>query len=470
MTVAEPTVATDGTYRGRIVAVEPGGNEAIAAADRHGLPRQLLWTWTSPNLEFATIFVGVLAITAYGMNFWQAAVGIVIGTAMGAAAHWVLSARGPLHGVPQMVLGRLAFGYRGNAVPAGLMALTAGVGWFATNSVSGAFALSTLFGIGPLVSLVIIVLVQTMFAFFGHNLVQAFERWAFPVLAVIFAIAAIVILSKADFGAPPPAGHAGGMGGFLLTVGTAFGYAAGWTPYAADYTRYLPTTVSTVRTGFFAAAGLFLSCVVLEVVGAASVTIGPSTSTNPTEAFTSQLPSPLGRATLLAIAMGAIAANSLNIYSGAMAFVTIGVRLPHHLARAFVTLFFGVAGFVVAWWALADAAASYEAFLLIIAYWIGPWLGVVFADQYLRRGQAVSGILYDRSYTNWPGLVSFLIGLVVSVLLFCNQAKFVGVLARMFPQLGDVTFFVGFLIAAGCYLLFARSRIRGEVTSSAVAS
>jgi nucleobase:cation symporter-1, NCS1 family len=336
------------------------------------------------------------------------------------------------------------------------------VGWFATNSVSGAFALSTLFRVGPLPSLTIVVLVQTMFAFFGHNLVQASQRWAFPVLAVIFAVASVVILAKADLGAPPPAGGIGGVGGFLLTVGTAFGYAAGWTPYAADYARYLPRTVSTVRTGFFAAAGLFVSCVVLEIVGAASVTDGPSSTSNPTEAFTSQLASPLAKATLLAIAIGAVAANSLNIYSGAMAFVTIGVRLPHHPARAFVTLFFGVAGFLVAWWALADAAASYEAFLLIIAYWIGPWLGVMFADQYLRRGQAVSGILYDRSYANRPGLVSFVLGLVVSVLLFSNQQKFVGFLARMFPQLGDITFFAGFVIAAGCYLMLARSRLGSE--------
>lgn len=55
----------------------------------------------------------------------------------------------------------------------------------------------------------------------------------------------------------------------------------------------------------------------------------------------------------------------------------------------------------MAWWALPDAAHSYEAFLLIIAYWVGPWLGVVFADQYLRRGQPVAHLLYDRSYTNW---------------------------------------------------------------------
>lgn len=460
MAVAEPT--TDGTYRDRIVAVEPGGNEYIAEADRHGKPSQLFWTWTSPNLEFATVFVGMLAVLAFGMNFWQASLGIAIGTGLGAVAHYVLSARGPLHGVPQMVLGRLAFGFKGNAVPAVLMSVTAGVGWFATNSVSGAFALSTLFGFAPIVGLVIIVLLQTGLAFFGHNLVQAFERWAFPVLAVVFVLASVSIFAHADFGAPAPAGGVGGMGGFLLTVGTSFGYAAGWTPYAADYTRYLPATVSTVRTGFFAAAGLFLSCAVLEIVGAASATVGEASLADPTGSFTSELSSWLAKATLLAIAIGAIAANSINIYSGAMAFVTIGIKLPPHIARALVTAFFGVAGFAIAWWALADAAASYEAFLLIIAYWIGPWLGVVFADQYLRRGQAVAGFLYDRSYSNWNGLLSFLVGLVASVALFSNQEKFVGVVAKAVPQLGDITFFIGFLLAGGCYLALCRAKITAE--------
>jgi NCS1 nucleoside transporter family len=462
MTVAEPT--SEGTYRDRIVAVEPGGNEFISEADRHGKPSQLFWTWTSPNLEFATIFVGMLAVLAFGMNFWQATAGIIIGTGLGAIAHYFLSARGPLHGVPQMVLGRMAFGFKGNAVPSVLMSVTAGVGWFATNSVSGAFALSTLFGFTPLIGLIIIVIVQTGFAFFGHNLVQAFERWAFPVLAVIFAAASIAIFMHADFGAAAPTGGVGGMGGFLLTVGTAFGYAAGWTPYAADYTRYLPSTVSTARTGFFASAGLFISCAVLEIVGAASSTVGEASLADPTGSFTSELASWLAKATLIAIAIGAIAANSINIYSGAMAFVTIGIKLPAHIARALVTVFFGVAGFAIAAWALKDAAASYEAFLLVIAYWIGPWLGVVFADQYLRRGQKIAGFLYDRSYSNWNGLLSFAIGLVVSVLLFSNQEKFVGYVVRAVPQLGDITFFVGFLLAGGAYLLLCKSKIAGELS------
>src|SRR4029077_721889 len=103
-----------------------------------------------------------------------------------------------------------------------------------------------------------------------------------------------------------------------------------------------------------------------------------------------QVPSPLAKAALLAIAIGAIAANSINIYSGAMAFVTLGIKLPHHIARALVTVFFGVAGFVLAWWALPDAAQSYEAFLLIIAYWIDTWLAVMFYNECLRQVQPVA--------------------------------------------------------------------------------
>ncbi|MBJ7384543.1 MAG: cytosine permease, partial [Mycolicibacterium sp.] len=70
--------------------------------------------------------------------------------------------------------------------------------------------------------------------------------------------------------------------------------------------------------------------------------------------------------------------------------------------------------------------------------------------------------LYDRSYTNWNGLLSFVIGLVASVLLFANQEKLVGLVTRAVPQLGDVTFFVGFLLAGGCYLLLCRSKIARE--------
>lgn len=462
---ATPDISADPAaveYGGKVLAVEPGGNEPIPLEARHGKPRGLFWTWTAPNLEFATIFVGVISVAYFGLSFWQAVGAVVLGNLLGAVAHFLLSAEGPLHGVPQMVLGRLAFGHNGNILPATFMAVMCGVGWFATNSVSGAFALATLLGITPLAGLIVIVVLQTAFAFFGHNLVQRFERLAAPILAVVFLIGAVIIFSKSDVSAGSAEGGFS-MGGFLLAVGASFGYTAGWTPYAADYTRYLPPTVSKMQTGLFASAGLFLSCTLLMVVGAASMTIGAPTSDNPTDAFTANFPSAIADLTLLAIAVGAIAANAINVYSGAMAFVTMGFKLPVGAQRALVSVFFGVVGFLVAWWALADAAASYEAFLLLVAYWIGPWLGVVFADRVLRREPPSLELLYDRKYTNWGGLAAFVIALVASVLLFCNQERFVGFVVRAVPELGDIGAFVGFAIAFIAYLLLARSRVEKSV-------
>jgi NCS1 family nucleobase:cation symporter-1 len=448
---ATGAVATEpvrpGDYGTKVVAVEPGGVEYISSTERHGRPSQLLWTWSSPNLEFATIFVGVIAISVFGLSFWQAVLAIVIGNVLGAAAHGVLSARGPGYGVPQMVLSRAAFGYWGNVLPAGLMSITAGIGWFAVNSVSGAFALNALTGLPKLLCLAIIVVVQIAVAFFGHNLVQAFERYAFIFLGVIFVIASVLILIKTHPGAPvKPV-----PGGFLLTAGAAFGYAAGWNPYATDYTRYLPANASRRAVGGWAAIGLFLSCVLLEIVGAASVTAGGTSADNPTGAFTGQLPSVLGDLTLLAIAVGAVAANVLNIYSGAMSFLTLGLRLRAAFRRALVALVFGALGFLLAWSGLSDAAGKYESFLLVIAYWIGPWLGVFFTDQFLRRGKRVDDLLYAKWYQNWAGPIAMLVGIVVSVLLFSNQSEFVGVVADHVPAVGDITFAVGFVLSALLY-------------------
>src|SRR5215467_9555651 len=179
-------VVREGDYGASLTTVEPGGAEFIALHERHGRPIQLFWTWTSPNLEFATVFVGVLAIAAFGLSFTQAVLAIVIGTGVGAITQGILSARGPSHGVPQMVLSRLGFGYWGNALPAGLNSITAGIGWFAVNSVSGTFALNALTGMPKVLCLLIVVLIQVVVAFFGHNLVQAFEKYALIFLGVVF--------------------------------------------------------------------------------------------------------------------------------------------------------------------------------------------------------------------------------------------------------------------------------------------
>jgi NCS1 nucleoside transporter family len=452
--------------------VEPGGAEFIPLTERHGRPLGLFWTWTSPNFEFATVFVGVIPIIFFKETFTQAVLAIVLGTALGSLAQAVLSARGPKYGMPQMMLSRISFGRFGNILPAGINSLVAGVGWFAVNSVSGTLALSALTKWSEVLCLALISLVQIAVAFLGHNLVQVFEKFAFPVLAVIFIAVTVILLSKTNTTIAPSffGTGSGGIGGFLISLGATFGYAAGWNPYASDYTRYLKPDVSGRAVGAFAGLGVFLSCVVLELGGAAAVSAAPKADwfDNPTASYVGGVTPWLGDLALLAIALGAISANVLNVYSGALSFTTLGIKIPVSARRAVVAAVFGVAGFFLAWSGLSDAGAKYNNFLLVIAYWIGPWLGVYLTDQFLRRGQDVSTLITDRRHNPWIGPAAMLLGMAVSIPLFSNQTDFTGAIVKNHPALGDLTFEVGFLLAALAYaagyqLLGLGRRTPGEV-------
>ncbi len=453
-------VIREGDYGTKVGTVEPGGIEEIPQSERHGSPIQLLWTWTSPNLEFATVFVGVLGVLAFNLSVMQSLAAIVLGNALGAAGHAFLSMRGPRYGVPQMVLGRPAFGRFGNAIPSLLGSLVAGIGWFAVNSVSGAFALNTLFhSISIKLALVIIVLIQVAIAFYGHNLIQVFERYAFPVLAVVFLIASVVTLSKSDLGG---GAKGGGLGGFLLETATVYGYAAGWNPFAADYARYLPSKSSSKQVGLYAGLGLFLSTTLLEFVGAASMTIAAPKDASPTDAFVGHFPTALAKLVLFCIIIGSIAANVLNIYSGSLSFLATGIKIPSHIRRAIVALVFGIGGLTLAWSAINNPKNNYENFLLVISYWIGPWLGVIVADAVLRKGKSFAHLLFKKDFENPAGPIAFVVAVVVSIWLFSNQQYYTGALAKNHPGIGDITFEVGFALAFVIYWILGSKKARNS--------
>jgi len=467
----------EGEYGDKVLALEPGGIEAIADSERHGKARNLFATWMSPNLEFATMFVGVLAVAVFGLSFAQSILAIVIGNALGATAQFILTQDGPRYGVPQMVVSRSAFGKLGNILPSIANAGAAGIGWFAVNSVSGAWALSSLTKnhLHVIPSLLIVVLVQVSIAFIGHNLVLVVERYLFPYLIVVFGVACIYVLSSSHLhlGA---AGAGKTPGGFLITVASVYGYAAGWNPFAADYARYLPKTVDRKSAGLFAGLGLFFSAAVLEIVGAAAATAGNGTgfdsSSNPTGGIVSFMPGWIGKLFLLGIVGGSICANVLNIYSGSMSFLTIGVKLGSNIRRGLFATIFGIAGFFLAKSAMGNPNNNYTNFLLTMSYWIGPWLGVVLADKFLRKGASVEKLLYSKR-ENWAGPVSFVVAISFAIWGFVNQTwntgnpknptdYINGYFVQHHPKIGDLTFWVGFIVAFVLYLILAGKKVKAE--------
>src|SRR2546421_604923 len=460
----------EGEYGERVATVEPGGIEYIPDSERHGRPLDLFWTWMSPNLEFATVFVGIIGVTLFGGSFWTVALAIVVGSALGSLTHGILSSWGPKFGVPQMVQGRAGFGFWGNALPAGLNTFTANIGWFITNSVSGALALLALFN-GPLslfwLTFTIIVVAQVVVAFFGHNLVHAFERYAFWPLVIVFGLATVFAFTHVNFvGFNPkaPVAFGGDTGAFFLVAAACFGYAAGWNPYASDYTRYLPPTTNRRMVGVWAAAGVFVSCVVIELAGAALATVS-GTKWGPTDIPTVQLhvamPDIVYYLTLLCIAVGAVCANAINIYSGTMSLVALGIRemgMTLRQRRALLAVTAGVLGYIIGLVGQANVGpgSKYEFFLLLISYWIGPWLAVVLTDYWLRRGDyGDESMFYDTKYQRWQGVAAMAIALVVSVGLFANVFSiYTGPIPNANPRIGDITFIVGFVLAGALYYAF----------------
>ncbi|MEY4078445.1 MAG: hypothetical protein RIS80_214 [Actinomycetota bacterium] len=447
-------------------AIETNDILPIPSGERHGKPWHLFTVWSSPNLEFATVFIGALAVFA-GLNVWQAILAVTLGNALAAVTHGWFSSWGPKHGVPQMVLGRTAFGLRGNIIPAGTSTLVAGIGWFAVNTTSGAFALTSLLAVAGVsvpvaLSVTIIILVQVVVAFVGHNLIQKFERYAFFYLVVVFVAVSAIIVNQASaanvFAADP--GTDFKWGAFSVGVALAYGYTQGWTPFAADFTRYLPANSNTRAVGLFAGFGNFFATTLLMSVGAIawSGVVGEGL---PTSAFVSTLPQWLGVLTLLGIAVGSVSANVLNIYSGTMSFIAAGVKLGFKTRRAIMVVIAGVFGGALSYFAVEDNFRFlFELFLLTVGYWLAPWVAIVAVDRIMRKGQDIDNLVKEESrHRNIAGPITFVVTTAVSIYLFAKAemptVQFYGIFTGPGPENGDWTALVGFISAAVMYYVLA---------------
>ena len=75
--------------------------------------------------------------------------------------------------------------------------------------------------------------------------------------------------------------------------------------------------------------------------------------------------------------------------------------------------------------------------------------------MYLRRRQdpaQIEHLLFNKKYTNWAGPVAMAVGAGVSIWLFSNQTKYVGLVPTHCAATGDLTFEVGFVLTAVIYL------------------
>jgi len=451
-------------------AIETNDVAPIPAGERHGKAWHLFTVWSSPNLEFATIFVGALAI-GFGLNIWQGILAVVVGNALAAVTHGLLSTWGPTSGLPQMVLGRNAFGKIGNLIPSGLSTLVAGIGWFAVNTVSGTLALAVLTGLQPVVALLIVIVAQVLIAFVGHNLIQVWERYTSYFLAVVWAVVAVIVFSNGANWAVAPAapGAEFPWAGFTLTAGAAYGYTAGWTPFASDYTRYLPENTNKRSLALAAGLGNFSSTTLLMTLGVIAFNPlggGSVFGPNPTHDFTALLGG-FAPITLLAITIGSISANVLNVYSGAMSFLAMGIKIGFKTRRAIMVALAGILGGIAAFLGVQDQHVGHELenFLLVVSYWVAPWIAIVVVERLMSGGKdAAARALAPK--TTFAGPVAFVIAAAFSIWGFASQVDYHGFISYNLHHfildngavvdVPDLAALVGFVTAGVLYYVLAK--------------
>ncbi|KAK0884979.1 hypothetical protein LTR87_001377 [Friedmanniomyces endolithicus] len=429
----------------RRLGAEESGIERIPESMRMDQsPRDLFTLWASANVGTATMAFGTLGPALFGLGWWDSFCCVLFFNLLGSFPAALMSTLGPKLGLRTLTIQRFSFGFW----PAKLIAfinLINMIGWAMVNTIAGAAFLYNI-GDGKLpasIAVLIIGLVALIVGMFGYHLVHQFERVSWLVMLVCFCIVA-------GFGAkhfpdvPMPTGPTEISG--VLSFGTGIiGFQISWASIAADYGVYMRETHKPWKTFLYSYMGLFLSQFLVELLGVALML----TVTN-SDAFAAAYDARgvggltgqifegygsgvrnFGKFIQAILSFSTIAAVITNIYSLGLNAQMISDRLIK-VPRLLWSLVGGGGAIIAAVAGRNHLQQVMEDFLNVVAYWLTPFLTIMFLEHILfRRGYA-----YDVSAWEDPkrlpygiaAITCWSIGTVLAILCM-SQTWWVGPIA-----------------------------------------
>ena len=427
--------------------LEVQGMAPIPEDGRYGRKFRLFTVWFAPNLVPAAVFTGTLATADFiGLSLWWGIFAIVLGNILGALPASFTAIMGPRTGMPQLPLSRIAFG-RTIAIP-GLANWLTTIAWDAINALFGSEALVVLFHLPFWLGLLIIIVAQGALAVFGFEFIHTFEKWASVILGVIFVVLTVKIALIGDISVPQQTHGGAAVGGFLLMVAIVAGFTIGYGGYASDYTRYFKSDISGWAVGWRTLAGLALSSAWLEILG---LLVASKLAADQTSAGIYHLMGGgfLGVIAMLGIAMGTVAIDAMDDYTGSLSLQSTGIRISRPVSAAIV----GVGGFALALYMYeGNVVSTFENIVLFSGYWAAPYVAIVLIEWWLRKGKVnVGSLLHLRDLeSGWEGLVALVVGFGAAV-PFMDATIFVGPVSEGPLHGGDLAYEVGFVVAGIVY-------------------
>jgi NCS1 nucleoside transporter family len=346
------------------------------------------------------------------------------------------------------------------------------LGWSSVNVIVGAQLFHAVNNDMPGWAGILVIAVATLIVcLFGYKIVHAYERWSWIPCTIIFLIVLGQFAHSGDFFNPTPLNTGLGEAGSVLSfAASVYGFATGWTSYAADYTVYQPVTRSRVSIFLWTFGGLIIPLLFTELLGAAVMT---ATLNDPDylDAYfdsgiggllAAVLIPPFGRFgefCLVVLALSIVANNCPNIYS-----VSLSLQVLAEWTRKvprFIWVFIGTCIYVAISIPGYDHFASWlENFMLVIGYWLAIYEAIALSEHFFWKRGFAGYKPEDYVYPNRlpPGIAAvsaFGFGIMGAVLGMA-QVWFTGPIGKLCGTLygGDVGFELAFAFAGVSYNVF----------------
>ncbi len=317
---------------------------------------------------------------------------------------------------------------------------------------------------------ILIIAVSTLLiCTFGYKIVHAYERWSWIPSFIIFLVVLGEFAHSGQFNSMLPMSTGAAEAGSVLSFSASvYGFATGWTSYAADYTVYKPANSSKTSIFWWTFVGLWFPLVFTELLGAAVMT---ATVSNPDylDAYfnggiggllATVLVPPLGRFgefCVVMLALSIIANNCPNIYSVSLTLQVLSSKTQ--AVPRFVWVFLGTCAYIAISIPGYDHFESWlENFMLVIGYWLAIYEAISLSEHFIFKG-GFSGYR-PEDYTNpkamppgYAAIFSFGLGIMGAVLGMA-QVWFTGPIGKLCGADfgGDVGFELAFAFAGVGYI------------------
>ena len=396
----------------RFFELELNGPNVISESERSGKARSLFWPWAGANVSLLALSYGSFFL-GFGISFRQATWAAIIGTVLSFLVVGISSLAGKRSNAPTMILSRAAFGVKGNIVPGALSYLVF-VGWETVLVSLATLATGTVFSrVGHIdhnIALIIGFIVAVSLTVFGGVLgfatIMKIQKWLTLITVLMTVIYIGLTVDQVSWSAVTEIKDGSNQAFIGALIFGITGIGLGWVNAAADYSRYLPRTVSSKAVVGWTVLGASIVPIILVIYGAAlagsSKELSEAIAMDPIGALTSLLPTwfliPFALVAVLGLVGGAI----LDLYSSGLTLVSIGLPVKRHIAASIDSLIM-LAGTIYIVWFADNFFFPFQGFLITLGVPVATWSAIFVADVVMRKRAYSEVDLFDEAgrYGSW---------------------------------------------------------------------